>query len=97
MPQSQPTGALQKYLQRELRFGDLLRLDVHVTAARAFIHKLDHAAHLGEERVVLAAANVRSRLDARPALANDDCPAGHKLSAKRLHSQALRIRVASVS
>src|SRR5215472_15520011 len=55
-----------------LRLRQLCRLHDHIASAGATIHELDYAAHLGEERVVLAAADVGAGLDARAALANDD-------------------------
>src|SRR6185312_6579090 len=90
-------GQKSRYQKRALRFGQLLGLHNHKAAAGAFVHKLDHAAHLGKKRVILAPAHIRARLNASAALANNDSPAGNKLPAKSLYSQALCIGVAPVS
>src|SRR5262249_48103530 len=53
--------------------------------------------HLGEERVVLPAADVIAREELRAALPHDDRAAGHDLAREDLHAEALGIRVASVA
>jgi hypothetical protein len=61
------------------------------TSLVAAIPELHGSADLGEESVVLANADIYARLDWCPALPNDNRAAGHNLTAKGLHSQALGI------
>src|SRR5919109_1887773 len=53
----------------------------HVLAQAAAVFEADDAAHLGEQGIVFAAADVQAGLDASAALAHDDGAAGHQLSA----------------
>lgn len=62
----------------------------------AAIDESNYAVHLGKKSVVLAATDVLARLQTRAALAHDDRPASHKLSAESLYSKSLRIRVAAI-
>src|SRR4029077_130365 len=62
----------------------------------AAIHELDGAVGEREQRVVLAAADVASCLDRRPALSDDDRSTGNDLAVEALHAEALRVRVATV-
>src|SRR6185295_12637269 len=55
------------------------------------------AVGLGEERVVDAQAHVGARLEAGPALADQDAAGGDELAAEALHPQHLGIRVAAVA
>jgi len=55
-----------------------------------------HTRHFGEERIVLAPADVRARLDLGAALPHDDRAHGNKLAAEDLHAQPLRVRIAPV-
>ncbi len=73
------------------------RLDHHELPHRALIQELDSSRDLGKQSIVLAAANVQSRLNARAALPHDDRAARHDLPAKCLKSKPLRVRVAPVS
>ena len=56
----------------------------------------DLAVDLGEERVVLADADVATRIEAGTALPNEDGSAVHALAAERLDAQPLRVGVAAV-
>src|ERR1051326_7612571 len=69
----------------------------HVSTAGALVDKPDHTLHLGKKRVIFSSSDIDSWFDARATLANDDCSSGHFLSAKRLNTEALRIRIASIS
>src|SRR5947209_9392827 len=64
---------------------------VYETAARTFVHKLDHAADLGEEGVILAASYVGPRLNASAALPHNNGAAGDKLPAEGFYAQPLRV------
>src|SRR5918997_1596806 len=55
------------------------------------------AAHLGEEGVVRASADVRARVHLRPALAHDDAAGAHQLTAVGLHAEPLPCRIAAVA
>src|ERR1700730_11926469 len=66
-------------------------------AHRAFVEELDAAGDFGEERVVLAPANIQARLYPRSALPHDDGSSGDYLSAECFETQPLRVRVAAVS
>src|SRR5688572_12751381 len=72
------------------------RLDRDELAHLPAVGELDHAADLGKQGVILAATYVQPGLDAGAALPHDDGSAGDRLAAERLHSQPLRIRVATV-
>jgi len=73
------------------------RLDHHVLAHRAAVFEDDAPADLGKERVVFAAADVEPGLHTGAALAHDDGSARNDLSAERLKSEPLRIRIAAIS
>src|SRR6266704_6178681 len=72
------------------------RPDVDETAHAAAIAEFDHAGHFGEQRVILAPADVFARLQARAALPHDDGAAGHQLPAENLHAEALRVGIAPI-
>src|SRR5271166_3717728 len=74
-----------------------LGLDHHKLPHRPLVDELDAPRDLGEERIVFAASYVQSRLHPRAPLPNDDRPARHQLSAKRLKPKPLRVRVPPVS
>lgn len=67
------------------------RLDKSKTSFAAAIAELHRAADLGKQGIVLADANIRTRLDRCPTLTNDDCAAGYNLAAKGLDAQPLGI------
>ena len=58
---------------------------------RTFVEKLNPAADLGEQRIVLATTHIQARLNPRTALADDDRPTGNNLSPESLETQTLRI------
>src|ERR1041385_157624 len=62
-----------------------------------FVFKLDDAVDQSEQRIVLAAADVVAGLPLRTALPRDDVAAEHFLAAKFLQTQALRLRVATIT
>src|SRR5207248_8723622 len=72
-------------------------LDGHVLAQAAAIFEADDAADLGEQRIVFAATDVQTGLNAGAALAHDDGAAGHELSAEGLHAQPLRVAIPTIS
>ncbi len=49
-------------------------MDADVASARAVILELDHALNLGEQRVVLAEADVQARAELAAALADENRP-----------------------
>ena len=55
------------------------------------------AVDLGEERVVLAEADVETRPEASPALPHEDRTAGHDVAVEPLDAETLRLRVAPVA
>src|SRR5262249_33536961 len=59
--------------------------------------EVDGSGGAGIERVVLALADTVTRLEDRPALANDDLAAGDLLAREDLHAQALSLRVTAVA
>ena len=71
--------------------------DADHAAVRAVIGELHVARDLGEERVVLAAADVQARLEAAAALAHEDRAAGHEVAVEPLDAQPLRVAVAPVA
>jgi hypothetical protein len=71
--------------------------DQNELAHRAAVFEYDLAADLGEQGVVFAAADIKARLYAGAALADDDGASGDDLSAESFKSQSLRIRVAPVT
>src|SRR5579872_748109 len=72
------------------------RLHQHIPPAVTLIHKLNHPRDLGEQRIILASANIRAWLNAGAALPHNDRSTGDELPAKCLHAQTLCIRVASI-
>src|SRR5581483_2998390 len=72
-------------------------LDVDELAHPPSVVELHHARHFGEQRIVLAPADVQARLDLGAALANDDRPAGDQLAAENLYTEPLRVGIAPVS
>jgi len=82
----------------KLSFGDFgCRFDGYKTSGIAFVDELDHAGDLGEKSIVLAPANVGARLNRCATLPHNDGATMHKLSAKCLYAEALRIGVTAVS
>ena len=73
------------------------RLNESEASAVAAVAKLYCPADLGEQRIVLADADIEAGLDRCPALPHDDGAAGDYLAAEGLDTQPLGIRVASVS
>lgn len=63
---------------------DSLGLDHDELAHRTLVDELDPPRNLREKRIVFATPDVEPGLDPRAALPDDDRPAGHQLSAKRL-------------
>ena len=70
--------------------------DADVFAHLAAIAELDDAADLGEQRVVLAPADIVAGLDLGAALPHDNRAARNQLATEDLHTEPLRIRVAPV-
>ena len=73
-----------------------LALDADELAETAAIAKYDDAGDLGEQRVVLAAADVLAGLVDGAALPHQDGAARHHFAAEGLHAQALGIGIAPV-
>ena len=73
------------------------RNDADLAAVLAVILEADLAVDLGEERVVLAEADVQARLESTSLLAHQDRPAGDEIAVVTLHAEALRIAVAAVA
>src|SRR5215208_2380810 len=71
--------------------------DVHKGAAAALVLELDDAVDLGEQRVVLAAADVGTGEKARAALPHEDRAPGDPLAAVALDAQVLGVGVAAVA
>src|SRR5687768_680936 len=87
-------------LLRKLRRGGLFGLswqDVHELPAAPPVLELHDAVHLGEEGVILAAADVLAGEEDGTALAHDDRAARDALAAEGLDAQVLRVRVAAVA
>src|SRR3954462_6896053 len=78
-----------------LRLGN--RLHHHELPHGALIYKLQLAADLRKQRVVLAPADVQARLHPSAALPHDDRATGHNLSSKSFKPEPLRIGIAAVS
>ena len=71
--------------------GSLLALErSHVHAAVLAAGEVHDAIDLGEQRVVLAQADVLAGLEARTALANEDRASRHGLAGEALDAKALR-------
>ena len=75
---------------------DFDRVDRDEAAMLATVLEADHAVDLGEQGVVLAAANVDAGLKRGATLANQDGAASDDLAAEALHAEALSVRVATV-
>ena len=67
------------------------RLNERKASLVAAIAELHGAADLGEERIVLADADIQARLDRCSTLTHDNRAAGDYLAAKRFHAQPLGI------
>jgi hypothetical protein len=65
-------------------------------AHAAAVTELDGAGDLGEERIILANADVRARLQTSAALTDDDGTAGNKLAAENLYAKPLSVRIAAI-
>ena len=76
--------------------GELAREDVD-DATTACNAELDDAGRQGEQGVVLAAANIVTRVEVSAALAHDDLAGVDGLATEALDAKALRIGVATVS
>src|SRR5471030_515915 len=68
----------------------------HVLALLALDREHDLAGDLRKQGVVLAHADVRPRVHAGAALADDDAARGDQLAAERLHPKPLGLRIAAV-
>ena len=79
-----------------LAWGTLLGYALEA-AVLATVAEADHAGDLGEEGVVLAAADLFAGLQRCATLANDDGAAGDGLAGEELHAEALSVRVAAVA
>src|ERR1035438_727532 len=71
-------------------------VDADELTQMAAVLELHHAGYFGEQRVVLAPADVEARFELGTALPHDDRTAGNQLAAKHLNSQPLRVGVAPV-
>src|SRR6187401_621267 len=72
------------------------RLDADHAAVRAMVGELHPARDLRKQRVVLAAADVQTRPEPAPTLADEDGATRHEVAIVALDAQALRIAVAPV-
>ena len=70
---------------------DFGRVDVDEAAVLAAVLEADHAADLGEEGVVLAAADVGAGLERGAALTDDDAAAEDGLAAEYLDAEPLGV------
>src|SRR5476651_2403072 len=68
----------------------------HVLAFLALDREHNLTGDFRKQGVVLAHADVRPRVHAGAALADDDAACGDQLAAERLHPEALGLRVAAV-
>lgn len=74
------------------------RYDAHYfTLWRALDAEIDLAVDLGEQRVVLAHANILTGMNSRAALTNDDTSSRNQFAAKSFYPQAFGIRITTVS
>ena len=71
--------------------GEVCRVDVDEAAMLAFVLEADDAIDLGEEGVVLAAADVCAGLQGGAALANDDAATEDRLTPKYLDAESLSV------
>ena len=62
-----------------------------------FVLKLHNAFDQSEERIVLTAADIVTRLPLRSTLPRENVTAKHVLAAELLEAEALRVRVATVA
>src|SRR5581483_6462178 len=90
-----PESYRRRHAGPELLYFD--RFHHHELAHGAAVLELDSAGDFGKQRVVLAAAHVQPRLNARATLPHDDGSARYQLTAERLEPKPLRIRIAAVS
>jgi hypothetical protein len=65
-------------------------------AEPAAVAELYDPGYFGENGIVLTHTGILAGLKPRPALADDNGPAGYHLAAEHLHAEALRIRIAAV-
>src|SRR5258706_13229718 len=72
------------------------RLNADDAALGAVVLELHASGDLGEDRVVLAEARIQSRVEAAPALPDDDRAAGDDVAVVRLDAEPLRVRIAAV-
>ncbi len=70
---------------------DIRRIDQNEASVLATVLKADYARDLRKQRVVLAATDVRARLQWGAALAHDDAPAQNCLAAKHLDAKPLGV------
>jgi hypothetical protein len=75
----------------------LHRINADELPASTFVFKLNDAVNQRKQRIVLTAADIVARLPLRTALACDDVAAEHSLAAKFFQTQALRLRVATIT
>jgi hypothetical protein len=73
------------------------RLNRDKPAGTAFVFKLNDARYLREERIVLANADVNTRLEFRSTLANKDGATRHHLSCETLYAKPLRVTIAAIA
>ena len=85
--------ALKRFLRLDL-FG-LERTNVDATFDALGEDQV--AVALGEQRVVLAAANVLAGMEFRATLTNDDIASLHILACELLHAKSLCVRIAAVT
>src|SRR5689334_4523812 len=71
-------------------------VDRDETPVLTAVLEADHAVDLGEQGIVLAAADVQAGLERGSALANQNGAAGDRLAGEALHAEALRVGVATV-
>src|SRR5690606_7763079 len=77
--------------------GLLDRKDADAAPARAVILELHPAVDLRKQRVVLAEADIETRLELATALTDENRPTGHDVAIVPLDAQPLRVRVAPVA
>jgi hypothetical protein len=72
-------------------------VDAYLLAGLVVALELHHAVHLGKERIVAAFSNVRSGMELRAALTNDDRPCMDRLAVIPFYAKVLRVAVSTVS
>src|SRR5262249_46447445 len=73
------------------------RVDADEAAARAVVLELDDPGDLGEQRIVLAEADVLAGVEATAALADEDRAAGDEVAVVALDAEPLGVAVAPVA